>query len=229
MNNKQVAHLWANKSKQSASGSHFYFEGDTIYSYGRHFPIARHAIHKGKPCVLFTTDDYSSSTSRHKSYVRNAIASGIPILYVQRIGEGKVTSEQIKESKAYDAQVAKDEVARQAKWEKRNAKLLSEYPEKLAKWRNGELSSLPHIEGAKTALRLSPDASRIQTSRGAEISSVFARRAWPILKDASSLKLPDFEWGNFKGIHLVESTLRVGCHQIPMDEVKLIAQKLGLN
>ena len=39
-----VAHLWANKSQDSAreSGGRFYFVGDTIYSYGSHFPIARH-------------------------------------------------------------------------------------------------------------------------------------------------------------------------------------------
>lgn len=68
MNNKEVAHLWAHKSRQQATGSHFFFQGDTIYSYGRHFPIARH--YKG--CVLFTTRDYSNTTSRHKSIVRSA-------------------------------------------------------------------------------------------------------------------------------------------------------------
>lgn len=68
MNNKQVAHLWANKSRQQASGSHFFFDGDTIYSYGAHFPIARH--YKGN--VLFTAKDYSVTTQRHKSYVRQA-------------------------------------------------------------------------------------------------------------------------------------------------------------
>lgn len=70
MNNKQVAHLWANQSKPSASGSNFFFEGDTIYSYGHHFPIARIIGDH----VLFTTRDYSSSTSRHKSHALRAIA-----------------------------------------------------------------------------------------------------------------------------------------------------------
>lgn len=68
MDNKQIAHLWANKSRESAKGSNFYFEGDTIYSYGSHFPIARH--YKG--VILFTSKDYSVSTSKHKSYVRSA-------------------------------------------------------------------------------------------------------------------------------------------------------------
>lgn len=69
MNGEEVAHLWANKSRSSAKASNFYFNGDTIYSYGSHFPIARH--HK-VGCVLMTTRSYSSSTNRHISYVRNA-------------------------------------------------------------------------------------------------------------------------------------------------------------
>jgi hypothetical protein len=68
MNNRQLAHLWANKSRESARGSHFYFEGETIYSYGVHFPIARH--YKG--VVLFTTGSYSVSTSKHISFARSA-------------------------------------------------------------------------------------------------------------------------------------------------------------
>lgn len=68
MNNSQVAHLWASKNKQSARGSSFYFDGDTIYSYGSHFPIARHC----KGVVLFTTRTYSKSTGRHISLTRRA-------------------------------------------------------------------------------------------------------------------------------------------------------------
>lgn len=68
MDNSQVAHLWANRSRERAKGSNFYFEGDTIYSYGSHFPIARHF----GGVVLFTNQSYSVSTSRHISYVRQA-------------------------------------------------------------------------------------------------------------------------------------------------------------
>lgn len=68
MDNKQVAHLWANKSRASAKGSNLFFEGDTIYSYGYHFPVARH--YKG--VILFNSQDYSVTTSKHKSYVFSA-------------------------------------------------------------------------------------------------------------------------------------------------------------
>ncbi len=69
-----VAHLWANKSQDSAreSGGRFYFVGDTIYSYGSHFPIARHVAHKGKAAVLFTTRSYSATTAGHKCMVEGA-------------------------------------------------------------------------------------------------------------------------------------------------------------
>lgn len=41
MNNSMVAHLWANEKRESANGSNFYFEGESIYSYGRHFEVGR--------------------------------------------------------------------------------------------------------------------------------------------------------------------------------------------
>ena len=77
MNNKEIAHLWANQSRPRGTGSHFYFEGDTIFSYGSHFPIARH--YKG--AVLFTRRDHSVTTSQHKSIARRA-ASHLPIFVV---------------------------------------------------------------------------------------------------------------------------------------------------
>jgi hypothetical protein len=76
MNNSQCAHLWANKSRTSGKGSNLFFDGETIFSYGHHFPIARH--HKG--VVLFTRDSYSVTTSKHCSQVRSAI-SHLTIFY----------------------------------------------------------------------------------------------------------------------------------------------------
>ena len=31
MNNRAIAHLWANEKKESANGSNFFFEGESIY------------------------------------------------------------------------------------------------------------------------------------------------------------------------------------------------------
>lgn len=36
-----VAHLWAHEQEESASGSNFFFEGTSIYSYGHHFEVGR--------------------------------------------------------------------------------------------------------------------------------------------------------------------------------------------
>lgn len=88
-----VAHLWAHKSQDWAGvgpgRGNFYFEGDTIYSYGSHFPIARHITHKGKAAILFTTRDYSVTTAGHKHCVHSALSGlGIPAFYVYDIYAG---------------------------------------------------------------------------------------------------------------------------------------------
>ncbi len=69
-----VAHLWANQSQDSARDKrgNFYFYGDTIYSYGAHFPIARHVATKRGRAVLFTTRGYSVTTTGHKWTVEGA-------------------------------------------------------------------------------------------------------------------------------------------------------------
>ena len=73
--NSELAHTYANQSQQSgrnSSGS-FYFDGKAIYSYGRHFPIAKIVTNEqGLECMLFTYRSYSNSTSKQISIVRNA-------------------------------------------------------------------------------------------------------------------------------------------------------------
>ena len=70
---EMVAHLWAHRAQDSARNrSNFFFEGDTIYSYGSHFPIARHVKTRRGRAVLFTTRDYSHTTAGHKCIVEGA-------------------------------------------------------------------------------------------------------------------------------------------------------------
>lgn len=79
-----VAHTWAHQlqSEASNSGRTFYFEGDTIYSYGKHFAIARMAKNeRGEEAVLFTLCSYSNTTRKHIAIVRNAV-SNQNIIYV---------------------------------------------------------------------------------------------------------------------------------------------------
>ncbi|MCR8557361.1 hypothetical protein KXD93_06895 [Mucilaginibacter sp. BJC16-A38] len=68
-----VAHNWANRIGESAKASNLFFEDENIYSYGRHFLIAKHVVNtRGERAVLFTQRTYSRSTSAHVTIVRNA-------------------------------------------------------------------------------------------------------------------------------------------------------------
>lgn len=81
----EIAHLWAHQTQTEARNPHgnFYFNDKTIYSYGSHFPIARHVTNdKGEAAILFTNRSYSSTTAKHIHIVRQAIPRGIPVFYV---------------------------------------------------------------------------------------------------------------------------------------------------
>ncbi len=78
--NRDVAHAWAHGHGSEGQGSNFFFDGRTIYSYGRHFPIA--TIDGAN--VYFTTQKYSKSTGKHKAYALNAV-SHKNIVYVHDV------------------------------------------------------------------------------------------------------------------------------------------------
>ncbi len=71
----QVAHKWANQLQDEArnSGNTLFFDHSSIYSYGRHFCIAKHVTNEsGERAILFTTRGYSVTTRKHIGIVRNA-------------------------------------------------------------------------------------------------------------------------------------------------------------
>ncbi len=70
----EIAHLWAHQTQRSARNpqGNFYFQGDVIYSYGEHFPIARIRHNGKKKMVMITTRTFSSMTSGHTAAVRMA-------------------------------------------------------------------------------------------------------------------------------------------------------------
>lgn len=78
---QEVTHLWVHRRQDEArnSGDTLYFKGDTIYSYGPHFPIARHLPNGA---IAFTTDSYRQTTARHISLVRQAIPSSKRLIFV---------------------------------------------------------------------------------------------------------------------------------------------------
>lgn len=84
--NSKIPHLWMHKLQAYASnsGETFYFRDDTIFSYGSHFPIARH-LSDGS--IAFTTKSYSITTTRHISRVRCAIPQDTQLWFVPNPGK----------------------------------------------------------------------------------------------------------------------------------------------
>lgn len=82
MNNKTLAQKFSQRHTKG-KGSNLFIDGDTVYSYGYHFPLARHTdtVINGCPVVIVNNRDYSSSTQRHKSYVVNAL-KGFTVVYI---------------------------------------------------------------------------------------------------------------------------------------------------
>lgn len=68
-NRISCAHVWAAQSQAEGRAGNVFFDGPTIYSYGRHFPIA--SFQRG--IVLYNCDGYSNSTAKHKLTVASAL------------------------------------------------------------------------------------------------------------------------------------------------------------
>lgn len=69
MTNSQIAEKFASGAEKG-NGSNMFIEGDVIYSYGFHFPIARRLNYN---TVLYTSKGYSNSTAKHKNHVLGAL------------------------------------------------------------------------------------------------------------------------------------------------------------
>lgn len=68
--NNEVPHIWAQQTQNEGRGSNIFFEGATIYSYGKHFPMA---TIEGDT-VLFTLHRYSNTTAKHLSKTWSAVS-----------------------------------------------------------------------------------------------------------------------------------------------------------
>lgn len=62
----EIAHIFANEPGRNCKFGNGYVENDVIYSFGRHFPIAKRYIDtKGKTTIFFTLNTYSKTTDKH--------------------------------------------------------------------------------------------------------------------------------------------------------------------
>jgi hypothetical protein len=67
--NATLAHVWASQSQETGKANSMFFQGTEIYSYGRHYCIAKLF---GK-VALVNSNGYSNSTAKHTRHVRRAI------------------------------------------------------------------------------------------------------------------------------------------------------------
>jgi len=81
-NNREIGHIWANQKQDFGKGSNIFFKGKTIYSYGTHFPVAS-IVEPG--IILFTTNDYSNTTAKHKLYISRSIPQTFKVFDVPNV------------------------------------------------------------------------------------------------------------------------------------------------
>lgn len=79
---ENVAIRWIAGHDKQAKGYAMFFSGDTIYSYGYHFAIARFVdTPRGRVC-LFNSEGYSVSTAKHKTIVWRQLCRWRPAMAV---------------------------------------------------------------------------------------------------------------------------------------------------
>ena len=67
--NEKLSKLFNQQSQHFAKANNMYFEGNTLYSYGYHYPLA---IFIEPNTVLINNVGYSNSTAKHMSHAFNA-------------------------------------------------------------------------------------------------------------------------------------------------------------
>lgn len=84
--NDMVCHVWAQQTQDNGRNSNrsIFFDGGTIYSYGKHFPMASFVFNdKGESCILINSKSYSVTTSQHQNSVIHSIDMvAQPVFYV---------------------------------------------------------------------------------------------------------------------------------------------------
>jgi hypothetical protein len=259
-----------------------FFEGPSIFSYGHHFEIARIV----RPdVVLFTSRDYSVSTSKHKSRTHSAI-SHMRVFVVPSMTDHKANAEyliktledelarisrmrkdsiftleryayQAERAAAYvlefgkhvpkplqrkiaeifkarenpltpeqtaklKARAAADRAEKEKKTAARRAELQGDYDA----WKAGTLAVMPWDASGLFPVALRVIDNEIQTSQGANIPVIEARKFWHVLRAGGSVD--GMRLGHYTVTGIRDGALIVGCHTIPMREVARMSVTLGL-
>jgi hypothetical protein len=234
MNNKEVAHSWAHQTQSRASGSSFYYVGETIYSYGSHFPIARLFTHpktKGR-AVLFTTHGYSVTTSKHKGYARAAV-SHLPVFLVDDVMGQKTDARSVAKLEKAEATRAASESAKESmrliRREAKAAKLLAQSPEIVAEWLAGTRRDLPGQLNLPVMLRSMGET--METSKGARVPMEDARRTYRFAMAARAKGWhkngETHAIGSYQLDAVNEAGVVAGCHRVTWSEIERFATTQG--
>lgn len=204
MNNREVSHIWANGQKASGKGSNFYFEGDTIYSYGRHFPCAKRVVMlNGDVVYLINPARYSVSTSKHQSLVRCAIAGDARKFYIDpkvsnwdNLDNIPAMQDAQEKQHAADIRSGEEEKARKREDAKRRREQtkaakasLDNFPDDLKAWKRGGAMPPALRNGQLNATYLRLNGDQIETTRGARVPASVCRKVWPILLAAHNAEV----------------------------------------
>lgn len=166
----ELYHVWAHQKAaygRSRSRGNVIFQGDTIYSYGRHFPMGRLILKRGVPVAcLLNSASYSNTTSGHQSETRRAV-SHLERFTVPDLGTSRHGSEQPDHKKN-----------------------LKHYADKIADYAGRSARSRANAQGHAEWMR---DTIR-EGNRYAEFFGLKTRFAEPESFDAETLRKVSEEW-----------------------------------
>lgn len=81
--NEQACHVWAQQTQDHGKSGSIFFEGTEIYSYGRHYLMAKiHILKSGKRVALVNSHRYSRSTIKHIYCTHRALTGLMPMFNV---------------------------------------------------------------------------------------------------------------------------------------------------
>lgn len=133
---REIPHLWAHQSVPMARGrqvstldgrklslGRLFFVGDTIYSYGKHYPLARIIEYNDRKIVLLNVTESSTTTAKHRSMVLRA-CNHLSILETDDPDWGTLGAETYAEKQCRDAMndlmAAKSKPSKAVKYHKYN-------------------------------------------------------------------------------------------------------------
>jgi len=105
---------------------------------------------------------------------------------------------------------------RKAQREKENQK------ERIELWRNHEIRYIN--KSAKSLLRLSLDKKQIETSGGVNIETKKAKALYKLIEAGKDIK--GFKLDYYTVLGIKDNILKIGCHNIPLQEVNTIGKQI---